>query len=165
MGAVQHTQRTRARVLALFAVSGRIDQACESVGVERTSHYRWLKKYPDYATAFEQAREEAADLLEAEAWRRAREGVQEPVFNGGKRAADFVYDEKGEVVKDPETGRPKSQPAFVRKHSDQLLMFLLKGRRPKVYGDKVEATGKGGVALFGVEACRAYMQSVPDDEE
>lgn len=163
MGKVRHTRRTRARLLESFAQTGRVDLAAAAAGVSRDTHYEWLKEDPAYKAAFESAREQAADLLEAEAWRRAGEGVTEPVFHAGKRAVDFILDDKGEpLMKD---GKPVARPAVIRKYSDQLLMFLLKGRKRDVYGDKVEATGKDGSPLFPLDAVRAYMDTVPDDEE
>jgi hypothetical protein len=70
-------------------------------------------------TAFKAAWDEAwtmgADALEDEAMRRAIDGVEKPVFRGG------------EVV------------GHVRDYSDSMLMFLLKSRKPDVFG------GKGGV--------------------
>ncbi len=53
------------------------------------------------------AKEEVADLLEAEAWRRAVEGVEKPV------------------------GWYKGKPGgYVREYSDTLLIFPLRGLRP-----------------------------------
>ena len=69
---------------------------------------------PEFATAFQEAMDEAADMLEAEAWRRALEGVAEPVVKGGK------------PVCDPSTG----ETIMVRRYSDALLMLLLRGSRP-----------------------------------
>ena len=65
------------------------------------------------------AREGAADTLEAEARRRAIEGVEEPVFH------------KGEQV------------GTLRKYSDVLLIFLLKGARPERYRDNYQRAGTG----------------------
>ena len=69
---------------------------------------------PDFAMAFQEAMDEAADMLEAEAWRRALEGVAEPVMKGGK------------PVCDPSTG----ETIMVRRYSDALLMLLLRGSKP-----------------------------------
>lgn len=164
MGATRRSPRTRARVIENFRDSGRIDLACEAAGVDRSSHYEWLKGDPVYKAAFEEAEKQAADMLEAEAWRRAREGVAEPVFHGGRRVFEAVLDDEGRPVVYPD-GKPVERAAVVRRYSDNVLMFLLKGRKRAVYGDKVEATGKDGAALFSVDAVRAYMQSVPDDGE
>jgi hypothetical protein len=70
--------------------------------------------------------------LEAEALRRARDGVLEPVFHQGM-----------------EVGR-------VRKYSDKLLMFLLRGYKPARFnpGVKIDAGGTEKVTLnfnFGGE--------------
>jgi hypothetical protein len=54
-------------------------RACEATKVGRSSHYRWLKRDAEYREAFAVAKEEVADLLEAEAFRRAVEGVEKPV--------------------------------------------------------------------------------------
>ena len=57
----------------------------------------------------------AGDILEAEAHRRAVEGVEEPV------------------------GWYKGQAGgTVRRYSDVLLMFLLKGVLPERYKDRIE---------------------------
>ena len=59
-----------------------------------------------FASAWDVSLEIGLDALEDEAIRRAREGVEEPVFQGGLRCGS------------------------VRKYSDLLLIFLLKSRRP-----------------------------------
>jgi intein/homing endonuclease len=165
VGAVRHTQHTRARVIANFAETGRIDLACAAAGVDRTRHYDWLKD-PKYRAAFEQARERAVDLLEAEAWRRAREGVEEPIVQGGRRVVEAIDVPELDGDGKPTGKMVKVERALViRRYADQVLMFLLKGRKREVYGDKLEASGKDGSPLFPVSAVRAYMQSVPDDEE
>ncbi len=86
--------------------------------VGRSSHYRWLEEHPDYHEAFELAKECAADVLEAAAYRRAVTGWDEP--------AGWYKGEAG---------------GMVRKYSDVLLMFLLKGIRPDKYRDRMEVRG------------------------
>jgi hypothetical protein len=51
--------------------------------VARRSHYYWLEN-AGYVAAFEDVREELADRLEAEARRRAVEGIEKPIFCKGK---------------------------------------------------------------------------------
>ena len=48
--------------------------AREAANVGRSSHYRWKEADPVYEEAFEMAKEDAADILEAEAKRRAVDG-------------------------------------------------------------------------------------------
>ena len=55
----------------------------------------------------------AADALEAEARRRAVEGTQEPLVSAGR----IVRDDDG-------------RPIAVRRYSDNLLLALIKARRP-----------------------------------
>lgn len=70
----------------------------------------------------------AAEALESEAVRRALSGVAVPVFHQGRECGSTV------------------------KHSDQLLMFLLKALLPERYGAPREQTrGRGGVRPVELE--------------
>jgi len=115
---MQHNKKPA--FLAAYAECGTITQAAEIAGIDRVTHYRWLKDDPEYAKAFEEAHEKSVERLEQEARRRAVEGWEEPVFH------------KGKVV------------GKVRKYSDTLLIFLLKGAAPEKYKDRVanEHSGK-----------------------
>ncbi len=42
-------------VLTAYAACGQITMACEAAKLQRTCHYRWLKKDPAYVIAFEEA--------------------------------------------------------------------------------------------------------------
>ncbi len=111
--------------LAAVAEVGNITEAAKVAGVNRKDHYRWLQKDPSYPELFEAAMQEAADLMEAEARRRAVEGVDEPVFYQGYECGS------------------------VRKYSDTLLMFLLKGVRPEKFRENVkqEISGPNGTPV------------------
>src|SRR5260370_13210104 len=76
--------------LAAMASTASVVRAAEIARVDRTSHYLWFQKDPDYAAAFEIARMQGADVLEAEAVRRAHDGVAKPIFHGGQRAGQVV---------------------------------------------------------------------------
>jgi len=75
--------------------------------------YELRKRDEGFAAGWEEAEERAADALEAEAWRRAVVGVQDPLVAGGK------------VVRDDD-----GQPLAIRRYSDTLMLALLKARRP-----------------------------------
>ena len=108
----------RRAFLAAFRETGNVRLACEVAKVGRSSHYRWLEMHPEYRKAFELAKEEAGDILEAEVFRRAVEGVEKPV------------------------GWYKGQPGgYVREYSDTLLIFYLKTLRPEKYRERVEMRG------------------------
>ncbi len=76
MGAVRHTPQSRARVLEEFAKCGRVDLACERVGIDRSTHYNWMRMEPEYAAAFQVARQQAIDYLEDMAHKRATDDDQ-----------------------------------------------------------------------------------------
>jgi len=58
-------------VLAAYATSGRLVHACKSAKTDAFMHYYWMRTDPAYATAFAEAQEVVANLLEEEAIRRA----------------------------------------------------------------------------------------------
>jgi hypothetical protein len=104
--------------LAAFRATGNVRLACKAASVGRSSHYRWLEKNSEYREAFDLAKEDAADIIEAEAFRRAVVGVEKPV------------------------GWYKGKPGgTVREYSDILLIFLLKALRPEKYRERVEVRG------------------------
>lgn len=117
-------------MLAALAETGNVSKAANAAGINRVTHYVWLKEDPEYAAAAEDAMEQAADLLEEEARRRAHDGTDEPVFYQGV------------------------QCGTVRKYSDTLLIFLLKAARPERFRERasvvVEDPGKALAKLLGV---------------
>ena len=131
---MRHSQRTREKVIKEFRRVGRVDLACAAAGVDRTTHYWWMKNDPEYRKSFEEAREEACGLLEDEAVRRAYQGTLRPQAMGG-----------GKVM-------------MVSEFSDQLLMFLLKCRNPKVFGDRREDTVHLDSQLSVVDILRSRRQ-------
>jgi hypothetical protein len=114
----------RRAFLAAYGTTGNISRAAEIAKVSRKSHYRWLDA-EDYQAEFSDAHEQACDSLEAEARRRATEGVEEPVFYQGKACG------------------------VIRRYSDTLLIFLLKGAMPEKYKDRIETQIKKGKGLLG----------------
>jgi hypothetical protein len=110
--------KKRLFVLAL-AETGNRTQAAAVAGVSRFTPYSppWRTDLALQA-AVKQAEEAAADLIEAEAYRRGVLGWEEPA--GWHQ------------------GRPGG---MVRKYSDVLAIFLLKGLRPDRYKDRVEMRG------------------------
>jgi hypothetical protein len=129
--------------LAAFVATASITRAAAAVPIERGMHYRWLSEDPEYLTAFGAAREQAAQTLEDEAVRRAHEGIDEPVVYQGDLCfpLETTIAEDGEVIT-----RRSSSPLLIRKYSDGLLQFLLKGFRPEKYRDRgsVEVSGPNG---------------------
>lgn len=106
------TRARQERFLEALAQSGNVTAAVAVAGISRTRAYELRKTDPTFAVAWDEA-EEAAAALEAEARRRAVEGVAEPLVSAGK----FVRDDDG-------------PPIAIRRYSDNLLLALLRARRP-----------------------------------
>jgi hypothetical protein len=100
--------------LAAFSQCGNVTRAAEAADCDRHSHALWLKKDPDYAEAFEEARAMACDRIEQEIYRRGVEGWDEPAWYEGR------------------------QVGVIRRYSDTLLIFLAKGMMPEKYKDRAE---------------------------
>jgi hypothetical protein len=98
----------------LRQTGGNVSRACAAIELTRTRAYEWRAADPLFAEAWDEAVEFGTDELEEEARRRAFSGVDEPVFYQGEMCGE------------------------VRKYSDTLLIFLLKGRRPDKYRERVQ---------------------------
>jgi len=138
------TTKKREQFLLTLAETGCVKHAATAAGLDKSALYRFRKRNPDFAQAWEEALEIGAGALEDEAHRRAAEGVEEPVYY------------KGEVV------------GTVRRYSDVLLIFLLKGLKPERYNRAaVGAPPEGGrPAELAAEivATVAAMKALEDGE-
>ena len=127
--------------LAAYRETGSITRAAAAAGVNRSLHYDRLKVDPTYKLAFEASKECAIASLEDEAIRRAREGVEEPVVWQGQISYNPKLNAAGGMVLDEE-GRPmRGDPITIRKYSDSLLQFLLRGAKPATYRERHQITG------------------------
>ncbi len=99
---------------SLVETGGNVSKAALLIGVARQNCYVHKEADPEFAQAWDDAVEEGTEDLEEEARRRAYKGVLEPVFHQG------------------------AECGFVRKYSNTLLIFLLKGRKPDVYRDRTQ---------------------------
>ncbi len=99
--------------------TGNVTLAAQHAGQSRNQVYDVRQRSKRFAAQWDDALEEATDLLEAEARRRAFTGIDKPMFF------------KGEVV------------GSTKKYSDRLLMFLLEAYNPQEFrdGGKVEHPG------------------------
>jgi hypothetical protein len=109
------SQRKKERFLAAYARLGNASAAAEETGIARKTHTRWLQSSEQYRKAFDEAEDQATEVLEREALRRAVKGTEEPVYFNGQ------------------------QVGTTRRFSDVLLIFLLKSKRPDVYRERYDA--------------------------
>lgn len=101
------------RFFKAFAEEATIAAACAKAKVGRTTVHDRRKRDPVFAQRFLDADEAITEAMEAELYRRAVHGVEQPVFQNGKLVGT------------------------VRKFSDVLLIFGLKARRPDIYRDRI----------------------------
>jgi hypothetical protein len=92
--------------------------ACKRAKIERSTAYKARKEDDGFAAAWKAALDDAIDSLEAEAWRRARDGTKRLV----------LY--KGEPV------LIKDKPLIEREYSDALMTLLLKAHRPERFAER-----------------------------
>ena len=61
-----------ARFLELLANSCNVTLSAKGAAIDRVTAWRHYKQFPDFAAAWDDAKEQAVEILEAEAWQRAR---------------------------------------------------------------------------------------------
>lgn len=147
---MDRTVRQKKAFLAAYAENGNLTRAAAAAKMSRQSHYNWLKD-PEYAAAFADAKDEAVDMLEEEARRRARDGVRKYKF----------HSQSGTPLLHPATG----EPYYELDYSDTLLIFLLKGARPEVYRERYshEHLGPNGGEI--PIAVHVHLVDSPDAED
>lgn len=103
--------------LKFLSETGIVTTALEKAGIAYHTYATWQQRDEKFKEQVAEAVEISTQKMEAEAHRRAVRGVKKPVFYRGE-----------------EVGQ-------IDEYSDGLLMFLLRSRRPDVYGDKVKISG------------------------
>jgi hypothetical protein len=109
--------RKKKRFLEALSRTGNVTRAAEICSIDRTLVYDWRKADPDFKAAWDETLDVAVDLLIDEAQRRAHDGVDEPVFYMGQECGT------------------------IRRYSDSLLMFLIKGKRPEYATERRQLSG------------------------
>jgi hypothetical protein len=109
------TSENEVAFLEALADTCNVRLACETAHIARSSAYLWRQNDAEFAKRWDKAVLIGAEALEDEAIRRAREGWDEPVYYQG------------------------DQCGTVRKYSDTLLIFLLKGAKPEKYRERIDS--------------------------
>lgn len=111
--------------LSSLAKTGNVSLSCSKAKIVRSVPYDRRSNYAEFAKQWDEAVETAADVLEAEAWRRSVDGTLRPVFYEGVICG------------------------HVREYSDTLMSLLLKGHKPAKFRERVsqEVSGVNGAPL------------------
>ncbi|SRR6266704_265306 len=121
--------------LQAYSEQANVLVAAQAAGIHRTTVYDWLEHDEDFFFAYNQAKEDAKDVLRAEIYRRGKEGWDESTY------------EMGVLIK------------TVRKYSDTLLIFHAKALMPE-YREKQQLD----VTMPGQVQRDSALQSLTDEE-
>ena len=117
-------KRHQQAFLAAFSAIGIMTKAAKAAKVSPCQPYEWLKEDglhgDEFRRLYAEAEKHAGEALEAEARRRAVDGLKRFKFHNGT------------PIIDPET----EQPYFEYEYSDTLLIFLMKGVMPDKYRER-----------------------------
>ena len=108
--------------------TGNVSEAAKSIGASRQGIYKARDADDGFAAAWQSSLEIANDALIAEARRRGFAGISEPLSYQGQLTGDVI-----------------------RRYSDTLLIFLIKGVRPEYRDKGFEAkitTGPNATVVF-----------------
>lgn len=108
------TQQKQKFLARLKSSHGNVSAACKSIGISRNAAYDHKKTDADFSAAWEEVIESVVDEAEKELFVRSVKGWSEPVFY------------KGEIV------------GTIRKKSDRLLEFFLKGNRAEKFRERLD---------------------------
>ena len=115
----EKTRHSRALFLEHLRQSANVTASADFALVDRSTVYRWREEDAAFALAWADTLEAATDALEAEARRRAMDGVEEYLTG------------KDGLIRDSD-GRPVMQ----RRYSDTLMVQLLRAHRPDKFRDR-----------------------------
>jgi hypothetical protein len=127
-------EKARAVFLKELSLGWSVTWAAKKAGISRRTFYTWrdgedhtgrvMGLVLGFKEAWDEAVEMGTDSLEDEGYRRATHGTDRPVFYQGEQCGS------------------------IREYSDNLLKFLLEGRRPDRFRAKpVENAGASNVAI------------------
>jgi hypothetical protein len=98
----------------LKATHGNVSKACQIIQISRNAAYEHKRTDADFSAAWDQVLESVYDEMEQELYNRSVKGWNEPVFY------------KGDIV------------GTIRKKSDRLLEFALKGNRAEKFRERLD---------------------------
>lgn len=122
-GRTVRTDRAREKFLDALAQTCNVSESARQAGFSRRAAYDWRDADAEFAAAWDEAEQEAADKLEREAWRRAVEGTDKPVTFQGVITATY------------------------KEYSDKMLELLLKAHRGEKFKERSTTEVTGGMTV------------------
>lgn len=113
----QLTPKKLCAFLQYFMETGNVRESCVRAKITHYTVYKFKNENADFRNAFDEAKKIAVENLEGEGFRRAMKGVLEPIYYKGAKVGS------------------------IRKYSDSILIFLLKGNLKSLYGDSTQIYG------------------------
>lgn len=134
-----------AAFLDVYGKTGNLSEALRLSGLTRADVVAARRGDPEFQQMYEDAEATSGDALEAEARRRAVQGVNKIVVQQGMPV--YMRDNLGRLMRDELGGLI---PVVETTYSDRLLELLLKGAKPDKYREnvKVDHAVSGGVLLI-----------------
>lgn len=121
-------------ILARLTMGHGLGEACKLHKFSQGTLWHYRKQYKDTLdTLIKDCLDDGFSVLEEEARRRAVDGVKTYVISAGK------------LVLDPKTGEPITE----QKYSDNVLMFLMRSKKPEIYGERRSVDLSGSVNVQG----------------
>lgn len=127
--------KRRAKFITNLTKTANVSRSARLAGISTSALYAHRAKTPSFAKQWDDAIGAALDDLEQDVIRRARQGVERPVFFGGSKIGS------------------------VRNYSDTLAMFVLKAKRPEVYA-RLNAAGESGVGISDDDARAEVLRRI-----
>jgi len=119
------TPAVKAQFLEALSETANVRRAAAQVGFTARVFYQHARRDPAFAAAWDETMQTAVEtVFEAEAMRRAVEGVEQPVYYQGVKVGSR------------------------QEYSDTLLIFLLKGWKPERYRERHEVIHGGAIGLL-----------------
>jgi hypothetical protein len=99
--------RAKAEYLALYPAHGNITTTCRALGLNRNRVAGWIAKDKNFAEAFAEAKEMAADLVERTMYDIAVNGYYRPVYQQGRLVGEIHDFMPGLMIKVAQSLRPE----------------------------------------------------------
>ena len=132
------TDQVKGSFLEALARRGTVKAACEEVGITRYEAKKERATDPEFDRLWSEAIEEVADLLEAEAMRRAVGGYETKTVVRRREKKEMRKDEAG--GSGSVSGEVEGEVEQIcQKYSEGLLILLLKANRPDKFGGRMIA--------------------------